>query len=450
VSVEPAGLPIAGVIRNEQAHLLMGLEGAETRPGDPTSYKLQWLRDGAYTVVAMARAGRVDVARDLVTSFAENDFFGGFGAEGDAPGESLWAMYEVAQAADDPALYNSLWPHVRRKADLILTLLNTHQQVRRPYVGPLTVKDLDNDLVAYPAKDGLISGRMDWHQPTLFINAFAWRGLQDAAKFADRQKAPDEARRWRAAADQIKTAWLKKFAAEGLENPRTTASLLWPTRIAATDLAEVKKRLDTTPTGFTEQPLWTYFDVAHAHQFMAVGEPGKAWEAGQPDRLFAHAALGPVMGGRRGAPAGLEQLSRLEARPDHHAALLGLGRDDAVRRGGPGLCRRRRPKANPGDRGRHQAGLAETADVGRGRRFARRPGRLALGRSGGDGDDEGSASARQAGTRLPGRRADRPPGPQVSASAGDRRRRNAVWLLQPTRSDVRHPALAGTGGLAAC
>jgi hypothetical protein len=278
VRVEPASLPIAAMLQNQSAHLLMGLEGDQTRPGDPTSYPLQWLRDGAYTVVAMARGGRVDVARDLVIPFAQNDFFGGFGAEGDAPGEALWVLYEVAQAADDPALDHALWPHVRRKADFILELLKTRQEVRRPYSGPLTVKDPDNDLVAYPASDGLINGRMDWHQPTLFINAFAWRGLEDAAKFADRVKAPDEARRWRAAAAGVQAAWRKKFATEGFANPRTTASLLWPTRIAAGDLPQVKALLAETSTGFTEQPLWTYFEVAHAHQFMNVGQVGKAWE----------------------------------------------------------------------------------------------------------------------------------------------------------------------------
>ena len=66
--------------------ILTALVGTETRPGDPINYPLQWLRDGAYEVVGLVRAGYVDLARELVKPFAERDFFGGFGAEADAPG----------------------------------------------------------------------------------------------------------------------------------------------------------------------------------------------------------------------------------------------------------------------------------------------------------------------------------------------------------------------------
>ncbi|MBE0618008.1 MAG: hypothetical protein IH608_08795, partial [Proteobacteria bacterium] len=84
------------------ANLSMGLVGTETRPGDPNNYPLNWLRDGAYTIVALARAGRIETARELCRPFAEKDFFGGFGAEADAPGLALWALDQVAAGADDP------------------------------------------------------------------------------------------------------------------------------------------------------------------------------------------------------------------------------------------------------------------------------------------------------------------------------------------------------------
>ncbi len=99
------------------AHLMMSLVGRETRPADPMNYPLQELRDGAYVVVALARAGQVQLAMDLSMNFAENDFFGGFGPEADAPGLALWVLEELAARAKDPSYDKWAFPHVERKAE---------------------------------------------------------------------------------------------------------------------------------------------------------------------------------------------------------------------------------------------------------------------------------------------------------------------------------------------
>ena len=74
---------------------MMGLLDRRTPPGEPTNYPLAWQRDGAAVIQGLARAGRLDVARQLVTYFAENDFFGGFGAEGtrQARGCECWKTW---------------------------------------------------------------------------------------------------------------------------------------------------------------------------------------------------------------------------------------------------------------------------------------------------------------------------------------------------------------------
>ena len=146
------------------AHLMMGLVSNQTRPGEPVNYPLVWLRDSAYQVVALARAGRIETARELARYFAENDFFGGFGAEGDAPGLSLWAITEVACRLRDKDFDAYLWPHVRRKAEFALGLMVTKEPVVRYSIGPIvpgerTRRDLYEP--AKPAVDGLIAGRMD-------------------------------------------------------------------------------------------------------------------------------------------------------------------------------------------------------------------------------------------------------------------------------------------------
>src|SRR6185437_14983526 len=216
------------------AHLMMGLVNNETRPGDPNNYPLNWLRDGAYSIVALARAGQLEVAKQLCRPFAEHDFFGGFGSEADGPGLALWALGEVAAIARDKEFDRWLWPHAKRKAGLILKMLSTTEPLREPYSGPIvpahTNRD-DLDLVCDAAKDGLIAGRMDWQRPVLFVNAVSYRGLNSAAELADRLDKTAEANDWRDRAAVLKQAWATAFGSSEADNERTYICGLYPTWI---------------------------------------------------------------------------------------------------------------------------------------------------------------------------------------------------------------------------
>ena len=180
----------------QAVHLLMSLVNNETRPGDPVNYPLTWQRDAAYIIVALARAGLTEQARELSYFLAENDFFGGFGSEADAPGLALWALYEAALYLNDPEFEQQMWPHIQRKAGLIEQLLTTEQPYYHDFVGPVVPQlagDQTAELVADPARDGLIIGRMDHQRPLLYVNAVTFRGLQDAANIAERLGHPAEA-----------------------------------------------------------------------------------------------------------------------------------------------------------------------------------------------------------------------------------------------------------------
>jgi len=294
------------------AHLMMGTVGQETRPGEPINYPLAWQRDGAYQVVALAHAGQLQVAKELSTYFAENDFFGGFGSEADAPGLSIWALTEVALRLKDPTSDRYIWPHVRRKADFILQMMTTKEPIRRAYNGivvPKSQEDRELTLVAEPAKDGLIIGRMDNHRPLLFVNAVSYRGLMDAAVLADRLKQPVEAQRWRSAAKKLQQAWEKTFNSSEMqltdpnsvsplgsllglhpqvreaENDRTFISSLWPTWIAVNQKKAFTQKLQSRwqerrddQGGFRNVPLWTYFDLAEAHQWLFVNQSEPLWK----------------------------------------------------------------------------------------------------------------------------------------------------------------------------
>lgn len=272
----------------QAAHLLMSTVGGQTRPGEPNQYPLAWLRDGAYQVVALARAGQVETVRELVRYFAERDFFGGFGAEGDNPGLSLWALEEVALRVNSPDFDEYLWPHVRRKAEFILGMMSTKQPIERIFAGPLvpehrTLPDIYE--VAQPARDGLVAGRMDLHFPLFYITAVSYNGLRLAADLADRVGAESDAQRWRAAAAELQQAWNRAYHPSE-DNERTYISGFWPTWIAVPSRAAYCEGLekqwnatwDGEHGGFREIPLWTYFTFATAHQYLFLDQQDRTWQ----------------------------------------------------------------------------------------------------------------------------------------------------------------------------
>ena len=273
-------------LQAQVAHLMMGLVGNETRPGEPNNYPLNWLRDGAYVIVALARAGQLEIAQQLIQPFAEHDFFGGFGAEADAPGLALWAMEEVAGLSNDRKLDNFLWPHVLRKTALISEMLAATNSVRKSYHGPIVPSHQrrgDLDLVCDAAKEGLVQGKMDWHRPVLYVNAVAYRGLLNAAILAERLGHADTAQEWRGKAVALRNAWNRAFVADKYANERNYICALYPSFVAS-DLPIFEQRLekfwnsthDETGT-LAGTPLWTYFNLAQAHQWLVLGQPQKTW-----------------------------------------------------------------------------------------------------------------------------------------------------------------------------
>jgi hypothetical protein len=276
----------AACLNAQIANLMMSLVRNETRPGDPLNCPLAWLRDGAYVVVALARAGQIDLAKSLCAYFAEHDFFGGFGSEADAPGLSLWAIGQTASLAHDPAFTARMWPAVRRRAEFIIRMRHTNAPIREPWFGPIVPahrNDNDLDLVCDPARSGLIIGRMDFHQPVLFVNAVSFAGLREASGMAGRLGARADAARWQAEARDTQIAWEQALRSKESDDERVFASALWPSEIGVKSKALLKhlmskrwKRLRTPDGGFRQTPLWTYFSLAEAHNWLELGDRAKA------------------------------------------------------------------------------------------------------------------------------------------------------------------------------
>ncbi len=276
----------ADSLNAQAANLLMGFVGRQTCPGEPTNYPLAWERDGAYSLVAMARCGQVDTAKELAVYFAENDFFGGFGAEGDAPGSAINALVSVAVICEDPDFQQWVWPHIQRKADLIGEMLSATQPMRKPWVGPIVPYLRGKEelsILCGPARDDLIVGNMDHHYPVLYTSAMSFRGLQQAMRLAEILGKADHARHLPAMAERIRRAWLRHFDNPELRNERTFMSGLWPTWITGPAFAPYRKGLQDRWEKLHDQgryptrPRWTYFTVTEAHQWLFLDQLEHVW-----------------------------------------------------------------------------------------------------------------------------------------------------------------------------
>ncbi len=272
----------ADSLKAQVAHLMMGLVGTRTHPTDPIGYPLARFRDGAYQMVALARAGQIDVAKQLSSYFADNDFINSILPEADIPALGIWALEEVAIAMKQPDYDRSIWPHIRRKAEIIGDLLSSNRPgypVLESAKSPFTENP---DLI----RVDLIAGRMTNTPGTISINPAAnlmsYRALLDAATLADRLQQTADAKRWRSQAAQLKTAWQKS-------NQTGFSSFtngLWPSGIAQGDRAVMAQALQQRweaardATGaFRPIPQPLHANLAEAHQWILLDRSEWAWSA---------------------------------------------------------------------------------------------------------------------------------------------------------------------------
>jgi len=289
---------LADSLLSQIATLQLGLVDNQTRPGEPLNYPLEWQRDAAYIVVSLARGGQTELAEQLALELARKDFFGGFGAEADAPGLALWALAETSALARRKEFDLAIWPHVRRKVELIMLMMRATSDVRHDFLGPASpqkaARERQLTLVAGPAREGLIDGRMDWHRPIFFVNAVSYAGLIGAARIASNLGETADAAAWNDAAADLRQAWIAAFEnpdwAKQARNDRTAISGLWPADIAPVEgfAALMEQRWQEQEADWSApsyRPPWTYFIAAEAHQWLRLGRPDRAWT--MLDRLWA-------------------------------------------------------------------------------------------------------------------------------------------------------------------
>ncbi|MGG6293738.1 hypothetical protein ACQ4M4_04880 [Leptolyngbya sp. AN02str] len=266
------------------AHLKMGIVGSQTRPGDPLDYPLPRFRDGAYQLVALARAGQLELAKQLLPYFATTDFLNGIQPAVDIPAYGIWALTTVAEAVNQAEYDQTLWPDIRRKAELIVELITSN----RP--GYPMVSSSQMPFSEHPdfARVELTAGRMNATPGLIALdpaaNFMSYRALMDAAKVAERMQQSQLTTRWRSQASQLQTAWQENFDLQFAEIDATYATGLWPSGLAFSQQQLFKQGLEDrwqakyqgtdVPSVVPDNPLLT---LAEAHQWLYLGDLSRVW-----------------------------------------------------------------------------------------------------------------------------------------------------------------------------
>ena len=260
-------------------HLMMSLVDDETRPGDPAVFYRAWHRQGAYITAALARAGEPRVSRVLSQFLAMQDFAGGSGPEADAPGLAIWALTESADYIADKMHDEWLWPHILRKARRIEDMLTAKAPLVEPYTVPAPhdfqhLRQTRTAVLAQPAREGLIVGRVGDEWPALYVNAVSYRGLVAAAEFAERLGKRQQAARWRTQAQGLLESWQRQSSNGIMEGSATPVSLR---ALAAPSSRRHQLKQPLTTYRPSADQTTSAGQLSQAHQALRQGKPEAVW-----------------------------------------------------------------------------------------------------------------------------------------------------------------------------
>jgi hypothetical protein len=292
-------------------HMLTAVVGDQVRIA-PLAYPLPWLRDSVYILRCLDLAGLHELGRAGADYCARNDFFGGFGAEGDAPGQGIWALVEHYRLRKDRSWLEEIYPAIQRKCTWLYRMRLAAQPLQVFVDTPVlafTHAERAAGVICVAARDGLIQGAMDHgvDYSLGWINQWAIAGLRAAAFAARELDRHEDAARYAAEADALFAALAKQFQRhpELLDLERTVNSVLWPTRVWEEATEHIASSFRTwwaanrgIGNDYEPEPYWLYFEFAQAHNAMLLGEREWAWRTVQ--HRLQHQDLPGLYGWREG------------------------------------------------------------------------------------------------------------------------------------------------------
>jgi hypothetical protein len=291
-------------------HMLTATVGDQARIA-PLSYPLPWLRDSVFIIRCFDLAGFHDLARAATEYCARNDFFGGFGAEGDAPGEGLWALAQHYRITRDKAWLEKVYPTIRRKCEWLFRMRRTKEPIQVFVDTPtlaFTHAERNAGVICLAGQDGLIMGTMDHHIAVSWVNHWAICGLREAAYAARKLGLESDAATYGTEASELKGA-LEAFIERTptyFEWERTVNSLLWPCRVWEDDPQSIAPGFSAWwdahrgagDDDYQPEPYWLYFELAQAHNALLLGHRERAWRVVQ--YRLRHQDLPGLYGWREG------------------------------------------------------------------------------------------------------------------------------------------------------
>jgi hypothetical protein len=206
--VVPAAPEIPATIASTLRYIMINRDGPAIQPGS-RSYERSWIRDGSLTSAALLRLGHADVVKRFIEWYAPYQFANGKvpccvdarGAdpvpENDSHGELIFVIAEYWRFTHDTALVRREWPHVERAAAYIDSLRRSRMTseyasgAKRAFYG-LVPQSISHE--GYSAKP----------MHSYWDDAFAYRGLADAAALARVLGLRDDEARWAAARDEMR------------------------------------------------------------------------------------------------------------------------------------------------------------------------------------------------------------------------------------------------------
>jgi hypothetical protein len=293
-------------------HMLTAMVGEQARIA-PLSYPLPWLRDSVFMIRAFDLAGLTQAARGATEYCARNDFFSGFGAEGDSPGQGIWAIVQHYRVTRDKGWLIQAYPAIRRKCEWLFRMRRTDRPIQifvdTPTL-PYTQGERAAGVICAAAQDGIIMGSMDHRIVTSlgWVNHWALAGLREATYAAHELGLLTDEVAYRAEADALANA-LQNFAERHPEFwlwERTVNSALWPTQAwqHAVDRVEAgfnrwwAEYRGATPEDYKPEPYWLYFEFAQGHNALLLGQRDRAWQVMR--YRLAHQDLPGLYGWREG------------------------------------------------------------------------------------------------------------------------------------------------------
>jgi hypothetical protein len=203
-------------LRSSVAWNLIHRDGAALQPGS-RSYARSWIRDGAMTAEALLRMGRSDVARAYAEWFAGFQYADGKVpccvdwrgadpvAENDSPGELIHLIAEVYRYTGDRVFAERTFPHLEAAVSYLETLRRKERTAAHREPSKLAFFGLLPESISH-------EGYSAHPVHSYWDDAWAYRGLADAAALASELGKGDLSREWAADRDEFRSDLLASIA----------------------------------------------------------------------------------------------------------------------------------------------------------------------------------------------------------------------------------------------